>query len=333
MDRLVTLFGGSGFVGRAVTRAVARRGWRVRVASRRPGAAYRLRMLGDVGQIEPMRADIKDADSVAAALDGAQAVINLVGVLYEAGGQSFTAVQAKAPGAIARAAAERGATRTVQMSALGADPKSASAYARSKAEGEAAVRAAFPEAVVLRPSIVFGPEDAFFNRFASMAGLAPALPLIGGGKTRFQPVFVGDVAEAAARALDGLVPPGVYELGGPSTYTFRELMELVLRETGRGPLLAPLPFGVAGAMGKVGDVAAKLGLPPPLTSDQVELLRRDNVCSAGAPGLEAFGIAPTSVESVVPQYLWRYRKGGQFAVVTAPGFLSGRRSDEEAAKA
>lgn len=325
MDRLVTVFGGSGFVGRHVVRALARRGWRLRVAMRRPHLGYGLRPLGDVGQIELVRADLRDEASVAAALDGADAAVNLAGILQE-GGQSFEAVQAKGAATAARLASERGVERFVQVSAIGADAASASAYARSKAEGERAVREAVPVAVVLRPSIVFGPEDSFFNRFAAMAaGPLPALPLIGGGRTRFQPVYVGDVAQAAALALDAPELAGrTYELGGPGVYSFKELLEMILAETGRNKPLIPLPFPVASAIGSVGDLAGKLGLPAPLTADQVTLLKRDNVVGAGADGLEAFDLTPTAVEAVVPQYLWRYRRGGQFADLTPQGFISHR---------
>ena len=326
MDRLVTVFGGSGFVGGAVVRALARDGWRIRVAMRRPHLGYRLRVLANVGQIELVQANVRVRDSVAAALDGAQAVVNLVGVLYESGNQTFEDLQARAPGVIGKLAAERGIENLVQGSAIGADAKSASLYARTKAAGEAGVLAAMPSAVVLRPSIVFGPEDDFFNRFASIAASAPALPLVGGGATRFQPVYVGDVAQAVAEALRSpAFAGGTFELGGPTVYNFRELLELILRETGRRKPLVPLPFGAAGLIGKLGDLQAKvLPMAPPLTSDQVELLRSDNVVSGALPGLEAFGITPTAVEAVVPEYLWRYRKGGQFADITPQGFLTHR---------
>ena len=327
MDRLVTIFGGSGFVGRSVVRAVARRGWRIRVAMRKPHLAYALRPLADVGQIEPVFADLRRPETLGPVLDGAQGVVNLVGILYEGGGQSFRRLQAEAPGEIARLAAERGVGRFVQMSAIGADPRSRAEYARTKAAGEAAVRAAIPGAVVLRPSIVFGPEDGFFNRFAGMAASAPALPLVGGGGTRMQPVYVGDVGQAAALALSDPDHAGrTYELGGPRVYTFRELLELVLRETGRDKPLVPLPWPVASAIGGVGQVAAKvLPFAPPITADQVQMLRTDNVVSGREPTLEAMGLAPTAVEAVVPQYLWRYRKGGQFADITPQGFMSHRR--------
>lgn len=315
MQELVTVFGGGGFVGRHTVRALARQGHRVRVAVRRPHLVPELRVMGDVGQIELVQANIRNADSVARALDGATAVVNLVGVLYASGKQTFTAVQAEGPGTIAALAAREGVTKFVQMSAIGADPKSSSAYGRSKAAGEAAVRAAIPVATVLRPSIVFGPEDDFFNRFAAMAAVSPVLPLIGGGKSRFQPVYVTDVAAAITAVLSQPTMAGAtYELGGPSTYSFRELLELIVRETGRHPALVPVPWPLASLIGLVGDLqAAVLPIPPVLTSDQVRLLRSDNVVAAGAPGLAALGITPTPVEAVVPSYLWRFRSGGQFA--------------------
>jgi len=315
MQELVTVFGGGGFVGRHTVRALARQGHRVRVAVRRPHLVPELRVMGDVGQIELVQANIRNADSVARALDGATAVVNLVGVLYASGKQTFTAVQAEGPGTIAALAAREGVTKFVQMSAIGADPKSSSAYGRSKAAGEAAVRAAIPVATVLRPSIVFGPEDDFFNRFAAMAAVSPVLPLIGGGKSRFQPVYVTDVAAAITAVLSQPALAGAtYELGGPSTYSFHELLELIVRETGRHPALVPVPWPLASLIGLVGDLqAAVLPIPPVLTSDQVRLLRSDNVVAAGAPGLAALGITPTPVEAVVPSYLWRFRSGGQFA--------------------
>ena len=315
MQELVTVFGGGGFVGHHTVRALARQGHRVRVAVRRPHLVPELRVMGDVGQIELVQANIRNADSVARALDGATAVVNLVGVLYASGKQTFTAVQAEGPGTIAALAARQGVTKFVQMSAIGANPKSSAAYARSKAAGEAAVRAALPGATVRRPSIVFGPEDDFFNRFAAMAAVSPVLPLIGGGKSRFQPVYVTDVAAAITAVLSQPALAGAtYELGGPSVYSFRELLELIVRETGRHPALVPVPWPLAGLIGLVGDLqAAVLPIPPVLTSDQVRLLRSDNVVAAGAPGLAALGITPTPVEAVVPSYLWRFRPGGQFA--------------------
>ena len=318
MQGLVTVFGGSGFVGSQVVRALAKSGARIRVAVRNPGRGYRLRMLGDVGQIEVAQANIRDEPSIYRALEGAQACVNAVGVLFESGRQRFDDLHAAGAGLLARTAVSAGADRFVQISAIGADPRSAAAYARSKAAGEAAVREAAPFATILRPSVVFGPEDQFFNRFASMAGLAPALPLIGGGGTRFQPVFVGDVAEAVARALDDPAVPGrTYELGGPSVYTFRALMELMLAEIGKSRALAPIPFPIAGVIGKAGDFLAKAGLAPPITADQVEMLKSDNVVTPGALSLSDLGIAPQALEPIIGTYLYRYRRGGQYAELSA----------------
>ena len=318
MTGLVTVFGGGGFVGRHAVRALARKGYRIRVAVRRPNLVPELRVMGDVGQIELVQANIRNADSVARALDGAEAVVNLVGVLYQAGPQTFDAVQSQGAGLIARLAAEQGIGRFVQVSAIGASATSPSVYARTKAAGEAAVRAALPGAVILRPSIVFGPEDDFFYRFGAMAAVSPVLPLIGGGKTRFQPVYVGDVAAAITAVLGDPATGGrTYELGGPITYSFRQLLEMIVAETGRKNALIPLPFALASLIGMAGDLqAAVLPLPPTLTSDQVLLLKVDNVVSAGAEGLAALGITGTPVESVVPSYLWRFRSGGQFAEAT-----------------
>jgi len=317
MQDLVTVFGGSGFIGGQVVRALARKGVRVRVAVRQPHLAGVQRLHGDVGQIDVVQANIRNEASIARALEGAAASVNLVGLLYERGRQKFQAVHVMGARNVAAVARDLGIRRIVQMSALGADANSPSKYARTKAEGEAAVRAIHPDAVVIRPSIVFGPEDAFFNRFGALAAASPALPLIGGGKTRMQPVFVGDVGEAVARAVTDPACAGkTYELGGPGVFTFRELMEMVLAETGRRRLLAPVPFPVARVIGAMGDlVAGFTAFPPPLTTDQVELLRADNVVSPGAPGLAELGITPTTVESVVGSYLYPYRRGGQYGEV------------------
>jgi uncharacterized protein YbjT (DUF2867 family) len=313
MRGLVTVFGGTGFVGRQVVRSLAKQGWRVRVAARNVGRGYRMRMLGDVGQIEVVQANVRNAASVARALDGAEACVNLVGVLHESGRQGFQAVHYMGAKTVAEAAARAGITKFVQMSAIGADENAPSKYARTKAMGEAAVRAALPTATVIRPSIVFGPEDAFFNKFAFLATISPALPLIGGGHTRFQPAFVGDVAAAVAAAVGDAGAAGrTYELGGPGVYSFKELMQLVLTETGRGPVLVPLPWWVSRIVGQVAGLAAII-LPPPLTEDQVELLRSDNVVTEGAAGFAALGVSPKTVEAIVPTYLYRYRKGGQYA--------------------
>jgi NADH dehydrogenase len=316
MQRLVTVFGGSGFVGRYVVRALAKDGWRIRVAMRRPHLAPELRVMGDVGQIELMQANIRMPDSVGRTLDGAAAVVNLVGVLYEAGRQDFEALHTTAAKSLAEQATGVGVERFVQVSAIGADATSPSKYAQTKARGEQAVRTALPHASIVRPSIVFGPEDDFFNRFSAMANLSPVLPLIGGGATRFQPVYAGDVGAAIAAALrDPLTAGRTFELGGPGVYTFRELMELMLRETRHRRALVPVPIPLARIMGRSGDLQTKLlpFLAPQITSDQVAMLQRDNVADPNLPGLEALGVAPTALEAVLPTYLWKYRKGGQFA--------------------
>ncbi|MFS8036396.1 complex I NDUFA9 subunit family protein [Xanthobacter sp. AM11] len=314
-DSLVTVFGGSGFVGRHVVRALAMRGYRVRVAVRRPELAGFLQPLGFVGQIQLSQANVRYPDSVVRAVDGAEAVVNLVGVLAESGRQGFDAVHVFGARTIAAAAAAEGAP-LVHLSAIGADVKAAAAYARSKGEGEAAVRAAVPDAVIFRPSIVFGPEDDFFNRFAAMARLSPVLPLIGGGATRFEPVFVGDVAAAVLKAVDGKARAGTtYELGGPEVRTFRELMELMLREICAHRLLVDLPFGLADLMARLTQWAPGA----PLTRDQVAMLRTDNVVSDAAKAerrtLAGLDLTPSSLSAVLPTYLWRFRKAGQFTRV------------------
>jgi len=318
---LVTVFGGSGFLGRHLVRRLAATGARVTVAVRNPESALFLKPMGDVGQITPVGADVRDGPAVAAAVQGAEVVINLVGVLYETKRQSFSAIHAQGAERIAKAAKAAGAKRLVHVSAIGANRDSSAAYARSKAAGEAAVAAAYPAATILRPSIVFGPEDDFFNRFAALARVWVALPLFGGGETRFQPVYVGDVADAVMASLADEGTAGkTYELGGPRVYSFRQLMELILAEIGRKRILLPLPFFVADAIGSVADAMMAflqfLPLPfevaPPLTGDQAKLLRTDNVVSGDAPGLADIGIAPTACEIILPTYLDRFRRHGRF---------------------
>jgi NADH dehydrogenase len=314
LDTLVTVFGGSGFVGRHVVRALAKRDYRIRVAVRRPELAGHLQPLGRVGQIHAVQANLRYPASIEAAMRDSHAAINLVGILAEGGAQSFEAVHATGPGAVAKAAAAAGA-RMVHVSAIGADENSPAHYARTKALGEKAVLAALPEATILRPSVVFGPEDAFTNRFAALARIAPALPLIGGGVTRMQPVYVGDVATAVADAVDGKTRPGAtYELGGPEVLTMREIMAIILAVTERRRMMLSLPFGLAKFQAHFLQFAPG---PLKLTPDQVLLLRSDNVVSphAKAAGLtlEGLGISPDSLEAIAPQYLWRFRKTGQFA--------------------
>lgn len=309
---LVTVFGGSGFVGRYVVRALARRGYRIRVAVRRPHVAHHLQPLGNVGQIHAVQANLRNRASVDRAVQGADHVVNLVGILYESGRQTFDAVQGFGARAVAEAARAAGAGLT-HVSAIGAAAASPASYGRTKAAGEQAVLETVPGAVVLRPSIIFGPEDGFFNRFAAMARLSPALPLIGGGHTLFQPVYVTDVAEAVARSVDGAVAGGrIYELGGPEVLSFRACMELMLKAIDRRRVLMPVPWWLARLKASV------LGLLPRplLTRDQVEMLRADNVVSdeAKAEGrtLEGIGIAPQAMEAILPGYLWQYRQTGQF---------------------
>lgn len=315
---LVTIFGGSGFVGTQVVQALARRGYRVRVAVRRPDLAGHLRPLGAVGQVMPVQANVRNAASVERAVRGAGIVINLVAIGYEAGRQRFRAVNTMGARHIAQAAKAAGAHALVHMSALGADGQSASGYARSKALGEAEVLAAFPEAVIVRPSIIFGQGDGFFNRYGSLARLFPVLPLFG-GKTRFQPIYVGDVAEAIVAAAEGRVKGGrAYELGGPEVATHRDLVQRVLDKTGRGNPLLPLPA----AIGKLMALPfAFLPWAPLLTADQVDLLQVDNVVSEAARQdgrtLSAFGVAPTAMDAVLDGYLWRFMKHGQFDRQTA----------------
>ncbi|MBN8973177.1 MAG: complex I NDUFA9 subunit family protein [Rhizobiales bacterium] len=312
-DTLVTVFGGSGFLGRHVVRALAKRGYRIRVGVRRPELAGHLQPLGKVGQIHAVQANLRYPASVEAATRGAGIVVNLVGILAGSGAQTFDAVHVKGAAAVAQAAASAGA-RLVHVSAIGADAESASAYARSKAAGEAAVHEASPESVIVRPSVVFGPEDDFTNRFASMARLMPLLPLIGGGATKMQPVYSGDVATAIADAVDGKAKLGTtYELGGPEVLTLREINQIILSITDRDRTLIPLPFGLTKLKALVLQFAPS---PFTLTRDQVTLLQSDNVVSDAAKAagltLEGLGITPDSLEAVAPQYLWMFRPQGQF---------------------
>lgn len=311
---LVTVFGGSGFIGRYVVRQLAREGWRIRVATRSPHTAQDLKVMGRTGQIQLVQANLRFKTSVERALEGADAVVNLVGILFEQGRQKFSNLHSQGAAVVAEAAAARGIKNFVQISAIGADKDSESEYARTKAAGEQAVRDSLPEAVILRPSIVFGPEDEFFNRFAGMTAMAPALPLIGGGNTRFQPVYVGDVAEAVGTALSHTAHQGqTFELGGPQTYTFKALLEFILKTVDRRRFLAPLPWFAARIMGFFGEMAGKLPFVKPfLTRDQVANLRVDNVVSETAKGFAELGIKTESIEAIVPTYLARYRKYGQF---------------------
>jgi len=313
--KLVTVFGASGFIGRNIVRELAKRGARVNAVCRDVEKAKFLKPMGVVGQVTPMRADVTDASAIARAVNGASIVINLVGILHQSGRNTFDAVQGTAPGLIAKAAKDAGAEAMVHVSAIGADANSASQYARSKAAGEQAVRAAFPESVILRPSVVFGANDSFFNKFAALALISPVLPLIGGGETKFQPVYVDDVADAVIAALE--IPAAkaqTYELGGPEIYSFRELMEMVLKETNRKAKLVTLPFWAA----SIKATFLELLPSPMLTRDQVELLKSDNVVSAGAKTLDDLGVKPTPVEVIVPTYLDKFRPGGRYSTGRQP---------------
>ncbi|MBC7954004.1 MAG: complex I NDUFA9 subunit family protein [Rhodospirillaceae bacterium] len=323
MRRVVTVFGGSGFIGRQVVRRLAAQGWTVRAAVRNPNAAGFLKPMGDPGQVNPMRADINDPASIRAVIAGADAVVNLVGILFERGKITFDAVHRQGAANVAQAAKEAGITRLVHMSALGADKNSPSNYARTKALGEEAVLAAFPGATIFRPSVVFGPDDDFFNRFARLARISPVLPVFtgdgfkpvhtesgysldffGSGGPTFQPVYVGDVAEAMVKAvIDTRFAGKVFELGGPRRYTLKEILELVQGATGHKRLLVPLPFVIA----KVQAFFLQFLPKPPLTPDQVKLLRVDNVVRGGKPGLSDLGITPVAAEAIVPTYLHRYQ--------------------------
>lgn len=320
MSKLVTIYGGSGFVGRYVARRMAKEGWRVRVAVRRQNEALFVRPYGAVGQVEPVMCNIRDDASVRAAMMGADAVVNCVGILVNEGRNKFDAVQADGAGRVARIATEMGVPNLVQISAIGADAESDSDYARTKALGEQAVLAAYPNAVILRPSVIFGPEDGFFNRFAGMARFGPVLPVVG-ADTKFQPVYVDDVARAAVAGALGQAEPGIYELGGPDVCSFRELMDDMLRVINRRRLVLNIPFFLARIMGAVFDfvqwISGGLITNRMLTRDQGKNLARDNVVAEGARGFAALGISPTPIASVLPDYLWRFRPGGQYDAIKA----------------
>lgn len=319
---LVTLIGGSGFIGRYAARALVNAGWRVRVACRRPNVAQDVRVAGPPGWVDLVQANVRNTDSLRRAMEGADAVVNLVGILFESGKQTFSSAQAEGAKSVAKVAAEAGVRRFVQISAIGADAEGRAAYARTKAAGEKAVREVFPGAVILRPSIVFGPEDQFFNRFAEMARFAPALPAIGGGKTRFQPVYAGDVADAIVAAVERNDAAGkTYELGGPATYTFNELYDFIFETIDRKRLKAPLPFWLMKFGGSIAGLTWRYIPPfswglfggPPITGGQVDMLRSDNVVAEGALTLSDLGVTELeSVESIVPTYLWRFRPYGEF---------------------
>ena len=319
MSKLVTIYGGSGFLGRYIARRIAKEGWRVRVAVRRPNEALFVKPYGAVGQVEPIFCNIRDDASVRAAMTGADAVVNCVGTFDKRGRNNFDAVQAEGAARIARIAAETGVARMVHVSAIGADAESDSDYARTKAGGEAAVKAVFPDAMILRPSVMFGPEDGFFNRFAGMSRMGPLLPVVGAG-TQFQPVYVDDVAQAAVKGVLGEAS-GTYEIGGPDVATFRELMGEMLKVINRRRLVVNMPFWMARIMAGLLDFGSMLtgGLISNtiLTGDQVKSLRHDNVVSAGARGLADLGIAPTPMHAVRPDYLWRCRPSGQYEAIKA----------------
>jgi uncharacterized protein YbjT (DUF2867 family) len=323
-NRLATVFGGSGFLGRYIVRALVQEGWRIRVAVRRPDLAAFLQPIGGVGQIQPVQANLRFPDSIAAAVEGATAVVNASGVKAQSGPQTYTAVHVDGASALARAALAARVSSYVHISGIGSDPNSASPYVASKGLGEKATRETFPAAVVMRPSVVFGPEDEFFNRFAALACYFPALPLLGGGRSRLQPVYVGDVGQAVAAALSGLAKPGAaYELGGPRTMTLREAAELTMRAIDRRRLLIGVPLGPSHWLAASTEFASKatFGLFPKLlttTGDQVDLLASDNVVSAEAEAegrvLSALGVQPRAAEAIIPSYLTRFRRTGQYEV-------------------
>ncbi len=317
MSKLVTIYGGSGFVGRYIARRLAKTGWRVRVAVRRPNEAIFVRPYGVVGQVEPVFCNIRDDESVARVMEGADAVVNCVGTFDAFGRNNFDAVQHDGAARIARLAAARGIDRMVHLSAIGADPEGRSLYAQSKGKGEAAVLDAVPGAMILRPSVVFGPEDQFFNRFAGMARLTPVLPVVG-GKTRFQPVYVDDVARAAVAYLDEGAEGGVYELGGPDVRSFRELMQEMLAVIRRRRGIFDMPLWLAALIGRVSDLLWRLTgglIPAQITADQVRSLRSDNVVTGQTRTFADLGIVPTATASVLPDYLWRFRPSGQYDAI------------------
>lgn len=320
MSKLVTIYGGSGFVGRYIARRMAKEGWRVRVAVRRPNEAMHVKPYGAVGQVEPVLCNLRDDNSVAQAMLGADAVVNCVGVLNELGRNSFDAVQAEGAERIARIAAEQGVDRMVHVSAIGADVDSDSDYSRTKALGEAGVLRHMPDAMILRPSVIFGSEDQFFNRFAGMTRFGPFLPVVG-ADTRFQPVYVDDVARAAVKGVLGQAPGGIYELGGPDVETFRALMQRMLGVIHRKRIIIGKPFFAARIMAGMLDVAkfVSFQLFPNniLTRDQLKNLRRDNVVSAGAKGFAELGIAPEPMDTILPTYLWKFRPNGQYDEIQA----------------
>ncbi len=315
MSKLVTIYGGSGFVGRYIARRMANEGWRVRVAVRRPNEAMFVKTYGVVGQVEPILCNIRDDASVAAVMHGADAVVNCVGVLNELGKNAFDSVQAEGAERVARIAAEQGVERMVHISAIGADVESNSEYSRTKAQGEAGVLRHMPNAVILRPSVIFGTEDQFFNRFAGMTRMGPFLPLVG-AETKFQPVYVDDVAKAAVQGVLGRAEAGVYELGGPEVKTFRALMQQMLGVIHRRRVIIGMPFWAARIMAGVLDIVkfVSFQLFPNhiLTRDQLKNLRRDNVVSEGAKSFGDLGIEPATLESVLPDYLWKFRPSGQY---------------------
>jgi len=318
MSQLVTIIGGSGFVGRYIARRMAQAGWRVRVAVRRPNEALHVKPYGVVGQVEPVFCNIRDDASVRTVISGADAVINCVGILFESGRNKFEDVQAEGAGRVARLAADAGVKTLIQISAIGADAASDSQYQRSKARGEALVLENFPTAVILRPSVVFGHEDQFFNRFAAMARFSPFLPVVG-GQTRFQPVFVEDIAAAATKVILEGAEPGIYELGGPEVATFSALMTRMLAEIRRNRIMLNIPFPaarfMAGTLSLVQTLTLGLFTNSLLTRDQVRNLSRDNVVSDDAKGFAELGLTPTPMDAVLPAYLWVHRVGGQYKAI------------------